>query len=49
VTQQSLKFILGQRPLSDWDTYVSELKGKNSQQYIDTVNKAYERFKKANG
>ncbi len=49
VNQQTLKFILGQRPLSEWDAYVSELKGKNSQQYIDLVNKAYERFKKDNG
>ncbi|MEV4517905.1 extracellular solute-binding protein [Dactylosporangium sp. NPDC049525] len=49
VTQQSLKFILGQRPFSDWDAYVAELKGKNMTQYIDLVNKAYERFKKSNG
>ncbi len=43
--QQTLKFALGQRPLSEWDKYVSELKGKNAQQYVDTVNKAYERKK----
>jgi len=49
VTQQSLKFILGQRPFTDWDTYTNELKGKNMTQYIDLVNKAYERFKKSNG
>jgi len=49
VFQQTLKFILGQRPLSEWDTYVSELKAKNSQQYVDLVNKAYDRFKKSNG
>ena len=29
VTQNTLKFILGQRPLSEWDAYVAELKGKN--------------------
>ncbi|MFG2042866.1 extracellular solute-binding protein [Dactylosporangium sp. NPDC048998] len=46
VTQQTVKFILGQRPLSEWDTYVGELKAKNAQQYIDLVNKAYERAKK---
>ncbi|GIJ66817.1 ABC transporter substrate-binding protein [Virgisporangium ochraceum] len=48
VTQMTLKFILGQRPLSEWNAYVAELKAKNSQQYIDLKNKAYERFKKAN-
>jgi putative aldouronate transport system substrate-binding protein len=49
VNQQTLKFVLGQRPLSQWDAYVSELKGKNMTQYIDLVNKAYERYKKAHG
>jgi putative aldouronate transport system substrate-binding protein len=49
VTQMTLKFILGQRPLSEWNAYVTELKAKNSQQYIDLVNKAHDRFKKANG
>lgn len=49
VNQNTLKFILGQRPLSDWDKYVSELKGMNSQQYIDAVNQAYQTYKKAHG
>jgi putative aldouronate transport system substrate-binding protein len=49
VTQMTLKFILGQRPFSEWNAYVAELKAKNSDQYINLVNKAYERFKKANG
>lgn len=49
VFQQTLKFALGQRPLSDWDTYLKELQGKNSQQYIDLVNKAYERYKTNHG
>src|SRR5215472_2038984 len=49
VTQQSLKFILGDRDLSQWDQYVSELKGKNSQQYIDLVNTAQQRFQKSHG
>ncbi|MFF5228860.1 extracellular solute-binding protein [Dactylosporangium sp. NPDC000521] len=46
VNQQTLKFILGQRPLSEWDTYVSELKGKNMTRYIEVVNAAYNRYKK---
>jgi putative aldouronate transport system substrate-binding protein len=49
VNQQTLKFILGQRPLSEWDTYVSELKAKNMTQYMDVVNKAYQRYKKDHG
>jgi putative aldouronate transport system substrate-binding protein len=48
VFQQSLKFILGQRPLSEWDAYVNELKSKNMQQHVDLVNRAYERYKQAN-
>ena len=46
VNQQSLKFALGQRSFGQWDTYVSELKGKNSGSYIDLVNKAHQRFEK---
>jgi putative aldouronate transport system substrate-binding protein len=49
VNQQSLRFILGQRPLSEWDAYVAELKGKNMDQLMDIHNKAYERFKKDHG
>jgi len=46
VKQQSLKFVLGQRPLSEFDAFVNELKGKNMTQYLDIVNKAAERYKK---
>jgi len=49
VTQNSLKFILGQRPFSEWDAYVGELKARNTGPYLDLVNKAYDRFKKAHG
>ncbi|GIE95650.1 ABC transporter substrate-binding protein [Paractinoplanes rishiriensis] len=45
VNQQTLRFILGQRPLSEWDAYVKELQGKNMDKYLDTMNKAHERFK----
>jgi putative aldouronate transport system substrate-binding protein len=45
VKQNTLKFILGQRPLSEWNAYVAELKGKGMDTYVDTLNKAYERFK----
>ncbi|MDI6099409.1 extracellular solute-binding protein [Actinoplanes sp. NEAU-A12] len=49
VFQNTLRFILGQRPLGEWDAYVKELEGKNSTKYLDIVNKAYERYKKAHG
>jgi len=46
---QSLKFALGQRPLSEFDAFVTELKGKNMTQYVDIVNKAADRYKKDHG
>ncbi|MEU0068151.1 extracellular solute-binding protein [Streptomyces sp. NPDC006332] len=49
VTQNTLKFVLGKRPLSEWDTYVSELKAKNVQRLLDMHNKAYDRYQKENG
>ncbi|BAC69164.1 sugar ABC transporter substrate-binding protein [Streptomyces avermitilis] len=49
VTQNTLKFALGKRPMSEWDAYLAELKAKNMQRYIDLHNTAYERFKKEHG
>ncbi|MFC9461465.1 sugar ABC transporter substrate-binding protein, partial [Streptomyces sp. NPDC056983] len=49
MNQNTLKFALGKRPLSEWDDYVAELKAKNMQQLVDLHNKAYERYKKENG
>jgi putative aldouronate transport system substrate-binding protein len=49
VFQQTLAFILGQRPLSQWEAYVTELKSKNMTPYMDLVNKAYDRYKQAHG
>jgi putative aldouronate transport system substrate-binding protein len=46
VFQMTLKFALGQRPLSEWNDFVNELKGKSMNQYMDVVKKAYERYKK---
>ncbi|QEO10740.1 extracellular solute-binding protein [Protaetiibacter larvae] len=43
VWQATAQFITGQRPLSEWDAYVSELEGLNLQQYIDLVNSAQKR------
>lgn len=50
VQQQTLKFILGERPMSQWDSFTSELKGKNGDQYLSLINGAYDRYKsKKNG
>jgi putative aldouronate transport system substrate-binding protein len=49
VNQQTLKFILGQRPLSQWDSYVNELKGMNMDKYVTAVNDAYANYKKNHG
>jgi putative aldouronate transport system substrate-binding protein len=42
--QMTLQFILGQRPLSEWDAYVAELEGKGMGSYVDLVNTAHERY-----
>jgi putative aldouronate transport system substrate-binding protein len=47
VFQNTLKFALGQRPLSEWDKYVSELGAKKGQDYVDVLNGAYTRYKAA--
>ena len=49
VAQQTVKFSLGQRPFSEWDAYLSELKAKNMQQDVDAVNNSYQRYKKNHG
>ncbi|MEV0175608.1 extracellular solute-binding protein [Streptomyces sp. NPDC050803] len=47
--QNTLKFVLGKRSLSEWDDYVTELESKNMQQLVDLHNKAHERFQQENG
>jgi putative aldouronate transport system substrate-binding protein len=49
VEQETLKFILGQRPFSEWDAYVGELQGVNMDQYIDTINEAHQRYQEEHG
>lgn len=34
------QFLLGDRPLDEWDTYVTELENAGMQTYVDTVNEA---------
>lgn len=49
VSQGTVQFILGQRDLSEWDTFVSELESKGATQYVDVVNGARERYVAENG
>lgn len=49
VDTNTLKFILGQRPLSQWDDYVKELKAQNMDGYVDLINKAADRYAKDHG
>ncbi|MDR7276291.1 ABC transporter substrate-binding protein [Catenuloplanes atrovinosus] len=44
VTQQTLRFILGQRDLAEWDAYVAELAAKNGTAYVDMMNEARTRY-----
>src|SRR5690606_10573498 len=49
VDQETLKFALGQRPLSGWDAFVSELQGLNMNEYIDLINGAHQRYQEEFG
>ena len=44
VETNTLAFILGQRPLSEWDAYVGELEAGGLPSYLDLINGAHERF-----
>ncbi|QEO16154.1 extracellular solute-binding protein [Agromyces intestinalis] len=43
VRQNTAAFINGDRPLSEWDAYVDELKSANLDQYVDMLNEAQQR------
>lgn len=40
----TLRFILGQRDISEWDAFQSELEASGLQSYVDLVNGARDRF-----
>lgn len=44
VDTATLKFILGDRDLSEWDKFVEELNGKGLKNYVELINKARRRF-----
>lgn len=43
VMAATAKFITGQTPLSDWDSYVAQINGLGAQTLVDTYNTAYAR------
>lgn len=49
VDTNTLAFILGQRPMSEWDDYVAEVEAGGVQAYLDLVNGAQKRYAEANG
>lgn len=49
VNTETLKFITGERPLSQWNQYVQQLKAKGMDQYVKIANQAYQNYKKKNG
>jgi len=44
VKQNTLKFITGQRSLSEFDAYVKELDAKGQSKYVELANKAYKAY-----
>lgn len=45
IDTNTLKFVTGQRPLSEWDAFQTELKGQGLEQYSQLLNQAYTDFK----
>lgn len=41
VRQNTLRFILGTRDLSEWDEYVTELESRGMQNFVDLANSVY--------
>lgn len=48
VDTATLQFIMGDRDIAEWDTYVGELEAQGLQQYVDLINTARERFEEEN-
>jgi putative aldouronate transport system substrate-binding protein len=49
VQSQTLQFILGKRPLSQWNQYVSELNSQGASRFVSTYNQAYSAYKQQHG
>ena len=48
VDTNTLRFIMGERDIAEWDDYVAELEAQGLQQYVDLINTARERFEEEN-
>lgn len=48
VDTNTLRFIMGERDIAEWDDYVAELEAQGLQQYVDLVNGARTRFEEEN-
>ena len=46
IRQNTAKFILGSRSMSEWDAYVEELNAKGMDKYLELVNTAYKDYEK---
>ncbi|QCR52524.1 sugar ABC transporter substrate-binding protein [Brachybacterium sp. SGAir0954] len=49
VDTATLRFIMGERPMDEWDAYVAELEAAGLPQYMELLNGARARFVEANG
>jgi putative aldouronate transport system substrate-binding protein len=49
VQSQTLQFILGKRPLSQWDQYVSELESQGASRFVSLYNQAHATYKQKYG
>lgn len=48
VDTNTLRFILGERDIAEWDDYVAELEAQGLATYVDLINAARERFEEEN-
>jgi putative aldouronate transport system substrate-binding protein len=48
VDTNTLRFIMGERDIAEWDDYVAELESQGLQQYVDLINGARDRFEEEN-
>jgi len=46
VKQSLAEFVTGNRPLSDWDNYLSDLENMGLQEWLDVAQTAYDRIEK---
>ncbi|GAB2553306.1 ABC transporter substrate-binding protein [Gracilibacillus alcaliphilus] len=45
VEQNTLRFIVGERSMDEWDSFIQQLEGQNMQGYVDLANQVYQENK----